>query len=212
MRISPSQGVISPIALPATLPLPSGHTSLLVHKAVYANTAAVAALIRAAFSYWPQHGVNVSPASQTDEKTWAHLVRGGYVFVEAQEPFVPLATVTVYPIDLAFDSTIQQWNLDTCDESTLVRYIAAPNVREPADPVHYSMVLFEKLAVQPELAHRGIGTAIYRMIEEVTRRRQADGLAIETVAEAAWLCQWYHHSDFARSVRCATQGVRWIHC
>lgn len=183
------------LALPTTLHLPD-HSTLLVRKAVREDTAAVTALIREAFSYWPTQGVFVSPARQTDEKTWGHLARGGYVFVEAKSPSVPLATVTAYPISLAHNPATREWNLDMQDKSAPVAYDARADVQQPADHARYSMLLFEKLAVQPTLAQRGIGTAIYHMIESVARSRHADGLAIETVAEATWLYQWYSRLGF----------------
>lgn len=203
MSEPPSHAIISTAStlpnaipeLPTTLRLPD-HTTLLVRKAVREDTAAVASLIREAFSYWPAQGVPVSPAHQTNEKTWAHLAHGGYVFVEEKSPSVLLATVTAYPIRLAYDPATQQWNLDMRDDSAPIAYQARPDMQQPNDPAHHSMLLFEKLAVQPALAQRGIGTAIYHMIEAIARHHRADGLAIETVAEATWLYQWYSRLGF----------------
>jgi GNAT superfamily N-acetyltransferase len=61
---------------------------------------------------------------------------------------------------------------------------------------NHTLLIFKKLAVDPNYAKLGLGSTLFNMAEQIARDNGYEGMILETVLEAHWLYEWYRTLGF----------------
>lgn len=176
------------------LVLPSG-AAYEVRAAGPSDAQAVTDLIHSAFETWKRDGLRLSPMSQTVEETRRHLDGKGMVAFDVSGA-------------LAGTFSLEDGRIEAADEGILVFHEGRETVQyERMKPPELGpRLVFKKAAVAPGHAQAGLGRALYDLAERAAREAGYPGMALETVAEAAWLYDWYLRLGFTPVGRCRYPG------
>ena len=146
----------------------------------------VTELIHRAFDVWKDTGLTLSPMFQTESQTRRHLLPNGFVVEKFDKEIVG-----TFSLNTAIVSRLSE---------KAVLFREADD--EPVEFMNHSggavtdggYLVFKKAAVLSEYANQKLGQKMMTFCDQLTGNYV--GIALETVAEAGWLYQWYQKLGF----------------
>jgi predicted N-acetyltransferase YhbS len=168
---------------------------LKMRRATAHDVPAVTQLTHKAFLTWQKDGLKLSPMFQNEEKTASYLIEGGFV-VEDAHSIVGTFTIEDGAITVAPDKSLVL--REAQGQLTDFRPLEL-NTSDVANLSQSHVLVFKKLAVDPEFAKLGLGSLMYNVAENLARDSGYDFMALETVREAKWLYDWYLSLGFKQA-------------
>jgi ribosomal protein S18 acetylase RimI-like enzyme len=172
-----------------TVHLPNG-SNYSVRPARLDDVPKVTRLIHGAFKVWKKQGLRLGPMFQDDAETKKHLAGKGFVAIDSKGTLRGTFSLEHGSVrwrgktKLAFD-----------EGGSVVDYDRTGGWMRLAGG---RFLIFKKAAVDPRDAHAGLGASLYTLAETLGRENGYDGMLLETVAEAAWLYDWYVRLGFKK--------------